>query len=205
MQLKTVTKNKIEVQTNKISDDVLIKGILNNDSQIIRHIYFENFEKIKVMVLNFNNIRIDPQDVFQEGLTRAVINIRKGVFKGESKFSTYLYSICRNICLSEYKEKKHLVSNECIEESDQNENDYFELLQQVLKLRNGLNMKCREIIDLRFNLNISDDNNNKTEKFESIALKLGINADNARQRFKRCIAKFKNMVLNNPHINLILS
>lgn len=114
MQLNTVTKNEIGVQSNKISNDVLIKGILNNDSLIIRQIYLENYEKIKVMVLNFNNIRIDPQDVFQEGLTRAVINIRKGVFKGESKFSIYLYGICRNICLNEYKEKKLLVSNENI-------------------------------------------------------------------------------------------
>lgn len=210
MQFNTVTKKERGVQRNKISDDVLIKGILNNNSKIIRQIYLENYEKIKVMVLDFKYYRSDPEDVFQEGLRRAIMNIRKGAFKSKSGFSTYLYGICRNICLNEYNKKKkenkeiNPVSDENFEDSNQEENDYFELLQQIVKLKNDLNRKCQEIIDLRFNLNDLC-SNNKLEKFENIAIKLGIKADNARQRFMRCLANFKKIVLNNPDINRWLS
>jgi RNA polymerase sigma factor (sigma-70 family) len=203
----TVTKKEKEVPNNKISDDDLIKGILNNDSKTIHQIYVENFEKIKVMVLNFNHIRFDPQDVFQEGLTRAILNVRKSTFKGESKFSTYLYSICRIICLKEYKDNKRYPSNENfeLEEKDQDEDNYFEILQQMIRIKNSLSKKCKEIIDLRFNLNHSKNNTNKIRRFENIAIQLGINPDNARQRFKRCLAKLRLLALENLYIKQSLS
>ncbi|MDA3905993.1 MAG: sigma-70 family RNA polymerase sigma factor [Bacteroidales bacterium] len=194
MPLNTVTKEEVSVQTTKISEDVLIKGILNNDSKVLRQIYSENFVKIKVMVLNFKNVRIDPQDVFQEGLTRAVVNVRQNKFNAQSKFSTYLYSICHNICLKEYQKqyKESIVIKELDIEDDSTQ--YFELLQFVLKIRDRLDETCKQIIDLRFNLN----ENQSSTRFEYISEKLGIMADNARQRFRRCLNKLIEQVNDHP-------
>ena len=91
-----------KVHNIKSDQDIIIKGILSNDPSTIKSIYNDQFDKISAMVNNFMYINLEPDDVFQEGLTRAVINIRKGVFKGDSSFSTYLYGICRNLCLKEY-------------------------------------------------------------------------------------------------------
>jgi len=71
------------VQTNKCDQNKIIEGILKNDPQTIKLIYSEHFVKISNMVNNFRYISLEPEDVFQEGLTRAVINIRKGAFKGD--------------------------------------------------------------------------------------------------------------------------
>lgn len=199
MPLFNVTKEDISVQTNIISEDVLLKGILNNDSKVIRQIYSDNFPKIKVMALSFRNIRIDPEDVFQEGLTRAIVNVRQNKFNEQSSFSTYLYSICRNICLKEYQKqsKESIVLKDF--QFDDNMNQHFELLQFILEIRNKLDEICKEIIDMRFNLN----NDQSSTRYEYISEKLGIIADNARQRFRRCLAKLIKRVNEHPEYNTL--
>jgi RNA polymerase sigma factor (sigma-70 family) len=45
------------------------------------------------------------EDVFQESLTKLANNIMQGKFRGESKLSTYFYTICRRLYLKKYAEK----------------------------------------------------------------------------------------------------
>jgi len=192
---------KLTVQTNKSDQDKIVEGILKNDPQTIKFIYREHFGKISSMVNNFRYISLEPQDVFQEGLTRAVINIRNGTFKGDSSFSTYLYGICRNLCLKEYNRSKLLTTNEIGDIKEEIEDDYFDSIQLMLKLKDKLDDSCKKIINLRFG--IGNDNSNIT-RFETIAAKLNISADNARQRFGRCFAKLKKLVVDNPMFNQLM-
>jgi RNA polymerase sigma factor (sigma-70 family) len=192
---------KLTVQTNKSDQDKIIEGILKNDPQIIKLIYREHFVKISSMVNNFRYTSLEPEDVFQEGLTRAVINIRKGVFKGDSSFSTYLYGICRNLCLKEYNRSKLLTTNEIGDVKEEIEDDYFDSIQLMLKLKDKLDDSCIRIIDLRFGIG---NNNSSVTRFEAIATKLNISADNARQRFGRCFAKLKKLVASNPLFNQLM-
>ncbi len=150
------------------------------------------------MVLGFHKLQLEAEDIFQEGLTRAVINIRKGEFKGESTFSTYLYGICRNLCLKEYnRNKPYLTTTFRDSENDATEPDHFDLLHLVLHVKQHLSDECRTLFNLRFGL----DNGQTTEsgmRFEEIARKLGINAASARQKFKRCLDKFKMQLKEHP-------
>lgn len=182
----------------KITDPV-IKGILANDSRTIREIYKQQFNKIRSMVQNFHKLNIGAEDVFQEGLTRAIINVRKGRFNGESAFSTYLYGICNNVCLKEYRKNKHQLSNELKEVEDELPVDNFDIIQVIAKEKEKLDSNCQRIIDLRFGLN----NESDSTRFESIAEKLGIKPDNARQRFGRCFAKLMEMLQQNEEFNLL--
>ncbi|HCT72019.1 MAG TPA: hypothetical protein DF409_14660 [Bacteroidales bacterium] len=69
-------------------------------------------------------------------------------------------------------------------------------------LKEKMDEKCRQIIDLRFGLGRPDMNKsnepgeNHSVKFEDIAVMLGIEADNARQRFRRCIEKLREAVFS---------
>jgi RNA polymerase sigma factor (sigma-70 family) len=45
------------------------------------------------------------EDVFQESLAILANNIMQGKFRGESKLSTYFYTICRRLYLKKYSEK----------------------------------------------------------------------------------------------------
>lgn len=180
-------------QKANISDEQIIHGIINYDDLIIRSIYKEYYQRIKKMIYTFKNITLDPDDIFQEGLTRAIINIREGRFRGESSFLTYLNSICRNICLKDLSRKR----TESIENQQLNEEEKsidFEFLDEILQIRNQLEEKCKTIIDLRFGLN--EKHPIKDLSFDEIATFLGLTTDNARQRFKRCLDKLREFVKN---------
>ena len=193
-----------KVHNIKSDQDIIIKGILSNDPSTIKNIYNDQFDKISAMVNNFMYINLEPDDVFQEGLTRAVINIRKGVFKGDSSFSTYLYGICRNLCLKEYNRNRLTTSNEIGDIKEEVEDDYFDSIQLMVKLKDKLDNNCKEIIDLRFGIGDIDSTYTSTLRFEKIAAKLNISADNARQRFGRCFSKLKKLVASVPMFNELM-
>jgi len=155
------------------------------------------------MVLAFRNTVLDPDDIFQEGLTRTVMNIRESRFRGESSFYTYLNSICRNICLKELSKIKVINAEISDRMEDENSLD-FELLNRLLEVRKQLNEPCLEIIDLRFDLiePATDELIIPTtcRSFEEIAEILSLTAVNARQRFKRCLDKLRGFVLNNDEL-----
>jgi len=186
----------------KNADQEIIDGILQNDSKTIALIYKNNFDRIKSMVRGFKNISLDAEDVFQEGLTRAIINVRKGNFKGDSSFPTYLYGICRNLCLKDYHKSKAIVDKEISDIKEEIEEDHFESLQLIIKLKDLLDDQCKRIIDLRFGIQQKE---GVSTRFESIAKFLGINADNARQRFRRCFGKLKSLVSDHKELNALMT
>jgi RNA polymerase sigma factor (sigma-70 family) len=189
--------SKARYNRANITDESIISGILQHDDAIIGNVYKEYHQKIKKMVYTFRNTALDPDDVFQEGLTRAIINIREGRFRGESSFLTYLNSICRNICLKELSHKhSDPIGNKDF--SAENNPVDFEILDQLLQIRNRLEEKCRTIIDLRFGMD--DKVVEKAPSFEEIADNLSLSPDNARQRFKRCLDKLRELVNNIPEL-----
>lgn len=155
------------------------------------------------MVWTFRNTILIPEDVFQEGLTRVVINIQNEKFRGDSSFHTYLNSVCRNVCLKELSKHRHAEINENLELEDEFED--FERLDALLVVVKRLDKNCQDIIEMRFNLNesyeeLESDDLNKTIPFEQIADKLKLTAANARQRFKRCLDKLRELVMNDQDL-----
>ena len=180
-----------------MTDKDILMGIMNHDEATIGIVYRHYYQSIQKMVYTFRNTILDPDDIFQEGLTRAIINIRNGRFRGESSFLTYLNGICRNICLKELDRKSFdkIGNRDFPEEGNWID---FEALNLLLEIRNRLEEKCRTIIDLRFGLGHFEKEENPS--FEEIAGTLGITPDNARQRFKRCLDKLRGYVKDNAEL-----
>ena len=184
----------------ELTEEMIIQGIIDRSEKVISLLYKENLPKIKNLVWSFRNVVLDAEDIFQDGFTIAIMNISNGKFRGESSFSTYLNSICRNICLkklSSTSTKEFTDAYDRMEEVEQHD-----LIQKLLALRNQLDQKCKEIIDLRFTLGgkINEDAPNKCLSFEEIGEYLGLTTDNARQRFKRCLDGFRKMVMDSNDI-----
>jgi RNA polymerase sigma factor (sigma-70 family) len=170
----------------------LVDGLLNGDPKIISDIYKRNIPVIRDMTKQYQSMVLDAGDVLQEGLTRALINVRAGKFNKQSSFHTYLYGICKNICLKETERtiKTKEIENQLINETT--DENYFDLLNTVLIVKNRMEDKCLEIINMRFNLDRKETGTEENQKFlpfDKIAEKLGLEADNARQRFSRCLKK----------------
>jgi RNA polymerase sigma factor (sigma-70 family) len=191
---------------NKYTETEIVDGILANDDMMIRYIYKNSFSGIKSMVNSFHTLYLDAEDVFQEGLTRAVINVRENKFSGKSSFNTYLSAICRNVCLKEIQKTGKITHGSksvfAIEDIDELDN---ELINRLVLLKDKMDEACKQIIDLRFGLRndkiflTEESPSVENTKFEEIAKKLNIETDNARQRFKRCFEKLK-LALSNDHL-----
>jgi RNA polymerase sigma factor (sigma-70 family) len=182
-----------KVLTDKYGEVDLIEGLKNGNGKVIQFIYKRNLQSIRNMVINYPNLILEAEDVLQEGLVRAITNIRSGKFNSLSSVHTYLYSICRYICLKEYYKTKQLDLSEMQDSIKyQKEDTYYQLLDIVNEMKKKLETACIEIIDLRFRLfedPLLHQEFRKLMDFETIAATIGINPDNARQRFSRCIGK----------------
>ena len=179
----------------------VIEGIRQNSSKVISDIYDQNFIKIKKMVLTFKNTMLDPEDIFQEGLTRAIINIQGGKFNQESSFSTYLNGICRNVCLKQLSKKQTSELNENFDPVTEEEQN-FDGLNALLNIKEQLDARCKEIIDLRFTLSdsISLNDPNRCMPFCEIAERMQMTTANARQRFKRCMDNLRKLANKSPEL-----
>jgi len=187
-------------QTGELTEDMIIKGIIDKSERIIAKVYKDNMTKIRNLVWSFHNMQLDVDDIYQDGFTIAIMNISNGKFRGESSFSTYLNSICRNICLKRLTDRSNLVYEDGHDQMEETENHM--VITKLLELRSRLDEKCREIIDLRFTLGgkINEKTPNKCLSFDEIGEHLDITTDNARQRFKRCLDGFRKMVLESKEL-----
>ena len=154
------------------------------------------------MVYSFRNTRLEPEDIFQEGLIRAILNIRAGKFRGTSSLATYLNGICRNICLKLLAKPNTVITEDNLVAEEPENDNYYELLGLINEIKGQMGDSCHEIIDLRFRQSEETGKtipeNNKLHSFEEIAKKLGLSVDNARQRFKRCLDQLREKIFAHP-------
>jgi RNA polymerase sigma factor (sigma-70 family) len=187
------------------SDLLLIAEIKLNNQKTIANLYNHNKDKVKKLVWSFKNLSLDADDIYQEGFTFAIFNIQEGKFRSDSSFSTYLFSICKNLCL------KQLSKNRTMELTDRydviEDIREYDLLNELIKYKLELGDKCREILDLRFAMgnSVSHAAPNKCLSFEDIATELDITQVSARQRFKRCLDKLREFVLASPELKQYIS
>ena len=192
------------VQTDKITDEI-VAGIMSNDSKTLAIVYDKYLNSIRKLVSNYSRLKLDAGDVFQEGLSRVIVNIRNGKFRGDSSFHSYFYAVCRNICLKEIN-KVHEDNREIIERNEEDDSDKeWELIQLLLELRNKIDADCRDLIDLRFNIDRSYEGKERLTPFEYIAERLHIQTDNARQRFRRCMGKLSSLFMKDPAYKEIIA
>jgi RNA polymerase sigma factor (sigma-70 family) len=188
----------------KFTEKEILEGVSKLDNRMISHIYSRYFSGIKVMVLGFHSLALDPEDIFQDGMVIACENIQLGKFRGDSSFNTYLTGVCRNLCLKQLNKIKKAGNTIDINDIQQieDEQDLEELIERITLLKERMDDKCRELINLRFGLNNTDQgseadfDNGRNLRFEVIAQNLGIEADNARKRFQRCMEKLRELVFN---------
>jgi RNA polymerase sigma factor (sigma-70 family) len=204
-----VTKFIKPVPIEKFSEEELVKGLEHGDGKIISFLYKRNIPAIRKMANQYPNMIFEVEDVLQEGMTRMIMNVRSGKFQGKSSIHSYLYSICRNICFKQYASVTTVSMNDWVPElADVKDSDYFDLLHLVFEAKDQLDEKCVEIIDLRFRLKdkqASASTDSKLMDFEHIAGLIGIKADNARQRFSRCLEKLISTVKNAPGMDDLLT
>lgn len=89
-----------------LTDPVLLKGLRENDYQILDTIYATYLPKISTMVIRNKGTKGEARDVFQEALVVLFKKTQEPDFEITSDFYSYLYRVCKFIWLRQLK-KKH--------------------------------------------------------------------------------------------------
>mgnify|MGYP005849509317 CR=1 FL=1 len=132
----------------------------------------------------------ERQDLFQEMLVQLWRSYR--TFKGQSKFSTWVYRVCLNVAISQYRKSRRQAPStelprEVYEQVDSQESELkeerskalYEAIAQLKTLEKALVMLYLE-----------------DKSYDEISEIMGISANNARVKMNRIREKLRTMMVN---------
>jgi RNA polymerase sigma-70 factor (ECF subfamily) len=108
------------------ADNEIISKVLSGEQALYAHLVkrYQNF--VFTIVLRYTPNREDAEEIAQDVFVKAYRSLAD--FRGESKFSTWLYTIVTTTCITFLRKKKvpvHSLDNEHIFEAADNQNSAF--------------------------------------------------------------------------------
>jgi RNA polymerase sigma factor (sigma-70 family) len=174
------------------NEQVLLKGLADNDAKAIDTIYKDNFNMVQSFILNNNGSYDDARDIFQEAMITLYQKAKSESFVLTCQIKTYVYSVCRRLWLKKLQQAGRYISQvegmaETIpveEDLDIQEkrNAEFAIMDRAL---NSLGEPCKSILESYY-LQKKDMN--------EIAAAFGYtNADNAKNQKYKCLMRLKKL------------
>lgn len=186
-----VQNEPFDYKNNILDNEEYIKGLLNNNHQILQAIYKNYAHRVQHHIVKNGGTVDDAKDVFQDALMIIYKNAQKDDFKLTSKFYTYLFGVCRFVFDRKMKKNrsKSMTNHDFdgyIYEKDlekdllmQEKVSFFQ--EKFCKLDNS----CQKILELFF----------AKVSMEDIAIKLKLkNAHTTRNRKYRCQKKLEELI-----------
>ncbi len=131
-----------------MTDQEYISFILKGDSSLFRHLVDRYAKMSFAVAYRIIKDSDDSQDIVQESFIAAFENLK--TFKGESKFSTWLYRIVANKALAMKNKQKYFDEVDDQGQQEDEYNDEIDIRNELLvkQALNALNDKERLVIDL---------------------------------------------------------
>lgn len=159
-----MSKQMESVMHSAFSDDQLISQFLKGDMDCFGVLYSRYYPKVYAKCYSFARNGDDAFDMTQEILLKAVSNL--GSFGGNSKFSTWLYSIATNYCITQAGKKSrkyhedvkaaYELLDERMDEEDYRERLKWEALESNLdEYLDLLPEEERQLLELKYRKNFS--------------------------------------------------
>jgi RNA polymerase sigma factor (sigma-70 family) len=179
----------VKPETN---EQLLLRGLANNDAKAIESIYKENFRMIQAFILNNNGTYDDARDVFQEAMIALYEKAKSESFVLTCQIKTYVYSICRRLWLKRLQQLGRFVAqNESVEETvsveedletHEKRNSEFAIMDKALK---SLGEPCKSLLESYYL---------QKKGMNEIASAFGYtNADNAKNQKYKCLVRLKKL------------
>ena len=167
------------------SDEELVHAIRQNDRKALGELYNRFYKKVFSKCFSLCKKQDEAFDLAQESLMKAFDNIHS--FKGESTFSTWLYTITHRHCLAALKKNGrfqfHSLENIWCDEESNDPNvaveETSEKAEQELimySLINALPQKERDLLKLKYL---------QGESIENLQASLNISRSAVKMRLKR--------------------
>ena len=173
-------------------DQHILDGIRSGNHETITEVYKTYFGMIQNLVIKNSGNESDAEDLFQDAMVVCYKNFNKKAFKLTVKFKTYLYSVSRNLWLSELhyrgKHTKKLKDYERhIEIEDSFDSHWKEAREKnIVRIEQAMKYmgdKCRELLILFYFRRLS---------LKEIAAELDYsNTDSVKSQKYKCIRQLK--------------
>ncbi len=174
------------------NEQLLLKGLADNDSKAVDTIYKDNFGTIQAFILNNNGSYDDARDIFQEAMITLYEKAKSESFVLTCQIKTYLYSVCRRLWLKRLQQiGRYIMQAEGMEETVTVEEDLemhekrnaeFALMDRAL---NSLGEPCKSLLEAYYL---------GKKGMNEIAVDFGYtNADNAKNQKYKCLMRLKKL------------
>jgi RNA polymerase sigma factor (sigma-70 family) len=179
----------VKAETN---EQLLLKGLVNNDSKAIDTIYKDNFSMVQAFITNNNGSYDDARDIFQEAIITLYEKAKSESFVLTCQIKTYVYSVCRRLWLKRLQQMGRYVSaGDGLEETVPVEEDLeihekrnadFAIMDRAL---NSLGEPCKSLLEAYYV---------HKKGMTGIAADFGYtNADNAKNQKYKCLIRLKKL------------
>jgi RNA polymerase sigma factor (sigma-70 family) len=176
----------------EINEQLLLRGLANNDSKAIDAIYKDNFNVVQAFILNNNGTYDDARDIFQEAMITLYEKAKSESFVLTSQIKTYIYSVCKRLWLKRLQQMgRYVATGEGLEETlpvemdvefHEKRNVEFAIMERAL---NSLGEPCKSLIEAYYI---------HKKGMTDIAVQFGYtNADNAKNQKYKCLVRLKKL------------
>ncbi len=191
-------------------ESAVVRKVLQGDTNAFEQLVLEYEKNVYNIALKMTSNPEDAQDMTQEAFIKAFNSLSN--FRGESKFSVWLYRIVNNVCLDFLRSRNRRptvslsVSDDDGEESQLDIADESQSPERLLdktltreSVRRGLESlapEYRQILLLREIQGLS---------YDEIAQSLGIEVGTVKSRIFRARKKLSNFLINDGNIPEFMS
>ena len=173
-------------------ENLLLKGLAQNDKSSIEATYRENYSMIQAFILNNNGSVDDARDIFQEAMIVLYEKSRLESFSLNCQIKTYVYSVCRRLWLKRLQQLNKFSTQvdsledtvpveEEIEEHEKKDNDFTMMEHAMAKIGEP----CKSLLDGYYL---------QKKSMQEIAADFGYtNADNAKTQKYKCLVRLKKL------------
>ena len=174
-----------------------VKAILHGERDGVQHLYSDQLPVIRRLIANSGGSETDAQDIFQDAVLIVYRKARQPGFQLTSQFSTFFYSICRNLWLNRRTKKSAAAEVtfsedvKYIEEPVLSDAEQLQAERGVLfwKAFQKLGADCQRLLELFF----------QKIPMETIAAKMGYGSEAyARRRKMQCKQRLTTLVKSDP-------
>ncbi len=183
----------------EINEQLLLRGLAENDTKAIETIYKDNFKMVQAFILNNNGSYDDARDIFQEAMITLYEKAKSDSFVLTSQIKTYVYSVCRRLWLKRLQQMgRYVTQPEILEETIAVEDDIaihekrnadFAIMDRAL---NSLGEPCKSLLESYYL---------QKKGMHEIAADFGYtNADNAKNQKYKCLMRLKKLFFSQYNI-----
>ncbi len=170
----------------------LLEGLARQDKDAIERIYKDNYNMVRMLVLNNSGSADDAADIFQEAMIVLFEKSKSPDFELNCQLKTYIYSVCRRLWLKKLQQMQRFTKQtdeleqvvpveEELELHEKRQNDFSIMENAMTKIGEP----CKSLLEAYYI---------QKKQMQLIATEFGYtNADNAKTQKYKCLVRLKKL------------